>query len=134
MQKNLVIFLIDDDTDDQEVFSFAMEELYPSATCVFANDGVYALQKLNTGNFIPHVIFIDMNMPRINGIQCLTEIKKLEHIHHIPAYMYSTSATPPIIEECLKIGAAGFIKKEVNVDVLQKKLLQVLSQFQTQSE
>jgi CheY-like chemotaxis protein len=129
MQANILTFLIDDDTDDQEVFSLAMEEAFPSVKCVFANDGIYALEKFDADNtFIPDLIFIDINMPRMNGIQCLAEIKKLSRLNKVPAYMYSTSAEPQIVAECLELGAAGFIKKEVSVDELQKKISQILSQ------
>jgi len=122
-------FLIDDDTDDQEVFLLAMVEAHPSVRCIFASDGVHALEKFSVDDsFIPDLIFIDINMPRMNGIQCLAEIKKLTHLNHIPAYMYSTSAEPEIVAECMKLGAAGFIKKEVSIDELQKKFLRILSE------
>jgi CheY-like chemotaxis protein len=130
MADNLLAFLIDDDTDDQEIFSMAIKDANPFARCVFANDGVYALEKFQTDNaFIPNIIFIDINMPRMNGIQCLAEIKKLSRLQHIPAYMYSTSAERSIVEECLKIGATGFIKKEINVEDLQQQLLRVFAQL-----
>src|SRR5215472_11773008 len=103
MPDNLLAFLIDDDIDDQEIFSMAIKDAHPLARCVFADDGVHALEKFKIDNtFIPHVIFIDINMPRMNGIQCLSEIKKLSRLQHIPAYMYSTSAERSIVEECLK--------------------------------
>src|SRR5258708_2806892 len=105
MEKKLLTFLIDDDADDQEIFLMAMKRAYPFAECVFANDGIYALEKFRTdSSFLPHIIFIDINMPRMNGIQCLLEIKKLSRLRHIPAYMYSTSAERSIVEECLQIG------------------------------
>lgn len=129
MHPNILTFLIDDDTDDQEVFSLAMEEAYPAVKCIFANDGVHALEKFTVDNsFVPDLIFIDINMPRMNGVQCLAEIRKLSRLNHVPAYMYSTSAEPGIVAECMKLGAAGFIKKEISVDELQKKFLQILSQ------
>ena len=132
--QNLLVFLIDDDIDDQEIFEMALKEIQPLARCVFAGDGIFALEKLRTdASFLPHVIFIDINMPRMNGIQCLSEIKKSSRFHQIPAFMYSTSAESSIVEECLKIGASGFIKKEVYVEALQKQLAQVLSQINTYS-
>lgn len=134
MPDNLLAFLIDDDIDDQEIFSMAIKDAHPFARCVFANDGVYALEKFKVDYaFIPHVIFIDINMPRMNGIQCLSEIKKLSRLQHIPAYMYSTSAERSIVEECLKIGAAGFIKKEINVEDLQRELLRVFRHLKLQA-
>ncbi len=132
--QDLLTFLIDDDEDDHEIFSMAMKETYPSVQCVFANDGIYALEKLKTDNsFTPSIIFIDINMPRMNGIQCLSEIKKLSRLQYIPAYIYSTSAEKSIVEECLRLGASGFIKKQVEIEELQKQLLKVFAQFKMYS-
>ena len=129
MHPKILTFLIDDDTDDQEVFSMAMEEAHSSVKCIFANDGVYALEKFSIDNsFVPDLIFIDINMPRMNGVQCLAEIKKIPSVKNVPAYMYSTSAEPEIVAECMKLGAAGFIKKEISIDELQKRFFQILSQ------
>jgi hypothetical protein len=62
MQKNLLTFLIDDDEDDQEIFSMAIKETDPHAQCVCANDGIYALEKIKTHNsFILSIVFIDVN-------------------------------------------------------------------------
>ena len=108
----------------------AIKEALPFAECAFANDGVHALEKFKTHNsFLPSVIFIDINMPRMNGIQCLLEIKKLSRLQLIPAYMYSTSAERSIVEECLKFGAKGFIKKEINIEDLQKQLRHIFAQL-----
>jgi CheY-like chemotaxis protein len=132
--QNILVFLVDDDIDDQEIFEMALKEIQPLARCAFADDGIVALEKLRTDtSFLPQVIFIDINMPRMNGIQCLREIKRSSRLHHIPAFMYSTSAESSIVEECLKIGASGFIKKEIYVEALQKQLLQVLRQINTRS-
>lgn len=134
MQKDLLTLLIDDDEDDQEIFSMAIKETDPHAQCVFANDGIYALEKLKADNsFMPNVIFIDINMPRMNGIQCLLEIKKLSRLQHIPTYIYSTSDEKSIVDECLRLGASGFIKKQITIGALQKQLLSVFAQLKMYS-
>ena len=103
--------------------------------CVFANDGIYALEKIKADNsFVPNVIFIDINMPRMNGIQCLSEIKKLSRFQHVPVYIYSTSAEKSIVDECLRLGASGFIKKEISIEELQKQLLRVFTQLKMYSQ
>jgi CheY-like chemotaxis protein len=125
MQQRLVTLMIDDDQDDQEIFSIALKEISPSAQCVFANDGIYALDELTNDAFKPDIIFIDINMPRMNGVQCLTEIKKLSKLQQTPVYMYSTSYESIIVEECLRIGAAGFLKKEINPENTRQQLSQI---------
>ncbi|MBV9962737.1 MAG: response regulator [Parafilimonas sp.] len=130
MKTDIQIFLVDDDADDQEIFTLALQQLNPSIKCVFADDGIYALEKLKSNNnFLPSVIFMDINMPRMNGVECLVEIKKLPGLSYIPLYMYSTSAELFIVEECLRYGAAGFLKKEINIEDLQKHLRQIIAQF-----
>lgn len=135
MQYHPTVLLIDDDTDDQEIFSHAMEKANSQAHCIFANDGIQALEKIKADeNFRPDYIFIDMNMPRMNGQQCLTEIKKIDRFKDIPVYMYSTSADPESLEENKRLGAKDFIVKPSDVqalvtilrNIVQKPVLAVL--------
>lgn len=121
-----VCFLIDDDLDDQEIFSIALKDADPLIDCVFANDGAHALQKLSNDDFTPDYIFIDMNMPRMNGMQCLEEIKKNERIKNIPVYMYSTSADARTITETKNLGAKEFIIKPSSIPALTEKLNSIL--------
>jgi len=105
-----------------------MQEIYDKAECVFATDGIYALEKIKSNtSFIPDLIFIDINMPRMNGIQCLAEIKKIKRLQNVPAYMYSTSAEISIVEECKKLGATDFIKKHIDTKDLKQDLVRIVS-------
>ncbi|GAB2778405.1 response regulator [Rhabdobacter roseus] len=123
MELPIRCFLIDDDLDDQEIFSMALQDAYNAVTCECANDGVQALEKLNLDQaFIPHFIFIDMNMPRMKGVQCLEEIKKIDRLKHIPIYMYSTSADPSAIAQTRQLGAADFIVKPSTIGALTSTL------------
>ncbi len=122
----LVLF-IDDDLDDQEIFSSVICEIADNIKCVFANDGVSALELIKgNDSFTPNWIFIDINMPRMNGIKCLAEIKKIKRLQHVPVYMYSTSAEISVIKESKKIGATDFIKKHIDTYDLKKELLQIM--------
>jgi CheY-like chemotaxis protein len=123
---NTICFLIDDDIDDQEIFAMAVHDVDPSVECVCADNCVEALEKLEEDpSFIPHCIFIDINMPKMNGIYCLKALKKIERLSYIPMYMYSTSADPAIIAESKEFGATDFIVKPTNI----KDLSQILSRL-----
>ncbi len=129
MQHNPTVFLIDDDTDDQEIFGLAIEKTNLKADCVYANDGIQALEKINGDeSFMPDYIFIDMNMPRMNGQQCLAEIKKIERLKDIPVFMYSTSADPESISENIQMGAEDFIVKPSSITELTQILKKILQE------
>ncbi|HZY82229.1 MAG TPA: response regulator transcription factor [Cyclobacteriaceae bacterium] len=128
MNKELLLFLIDDDLDDQEIFSITVGKISPHFQCVFADDGVFGIERLEQG-LRPDMILIDINMPRMNGVDCLTKIRKIPALSNITTYMYSTYADLKIIERCVAIGANGFIKKEPDPEVLQQKLAYILSQL-----
>lgn len=128
MQK-ITVFLIDDDLDDQEIFSFILSEAYPQAQCVFADDGLYALEKIQDVSFSPHVIFIDINMPRLNGLETLKELKQLERFANTPIYMYSTSDENTVVEESKKLGASGFIKKHIDTDLAKLEFQNIITKL-----
>jgi CheY-like chemotaxis protein len=131
VSKNITCLLIDDDSDDYEIFCIALGQVAPSVVCVYAEDGICALQKLNTDHsFHPHLIFIDINMPRMNGIQCLSEIKKIERLQNVPVYMYSTSANRSIAEKCRQLGAADYMVKSASIGEIEATLARILSQMQ----
>jgi CheY-like chemotaxis protein len=118
-------FLIDDDIDDQEIFLMALQEVDESINCVIANDGVDGLKKLNDDPlFIPDYIFLDVNMPKMNGMQCLPEIKKLPRLKDVKIIMFSTSADSRIIRASKELGANDFVVKPAGlsplIDVLKK--------------
>ena len=114
--------LIDDDFDDQEIFSIALRAADPAGDCIFANDGEHAVRLLKNEPIHPLIIFIDINMPRMNGVDCLKEIKKLNHFAKTPVFMISTAANPAIIEECKNLGAIDYIIKSPSLAELEKRL------------
>ena len=109
-------FLIDDDLDDQEIFLMAMQQFDASIRCDFASDGAKALEQLKADAVdVPDCIFIDMNMPRMNGIDCLEQIKKIDHLKDVPACMFSTSADPTLVARAKALGAIDFIIKPADI-------------------
>jgi CheY-like chemotaxis protein len=121
-QVPVTCFLVDDDVDDQEIFAMAVKEVDESIRCYFAEDGVKALEKLNQSDFVPHCIFIDINMPRMNGMECLEQIKNIRRLQLVPVCMFSTSADPSIVAKTMELGAKDFIVKPANISVLTQLL------------
>ncbi len=70
------VLIVDDDEDDRDLFCIAVHELEPKINCILARNGEEALQGLRLEKFPkPDLIFLDLNMPRLNGFQFLTGIK-----------------------------------------------------------
>jgi CheY-like chemotaxis protein len=127
LKKDRICFLIEDDIDDQELFELALREIDNSIHLSFANDGAEGLQKLQTNlSFIPDFIFIDINMPKMNGIQCLPEIKKLEHLRYSKIVMYSTTSNETIIKKTRQLGADEFLVKPYKMSLLIDNLTRIL--------
>lgn len=121
------VFLIDDDFDDQEFFSIAVKKLDETNECHFAKDGEHGLGMVKADeNFTPQYIFIDYNMPRMNGLECLVEIRKIDRFSDTPIYMYSTTDNPVTMEQAKKLGATGFIVKPSGLQVLVELLKVIL--------
>jgi CheY-like chemotaxis protein len=121
------ILLIDDDDDDQEIFLTALEKVTDQIKCTAMNNASEALKQLVKKEFSPDVIFLDLNMPLMNGQQFLLEIKKKENLKHIPVIIFSTSSQQSAINTTKEFGAEDFITKPDKfndlVAILKTKLL-----------
>jgi CheY-like chemotaxis protein len=106
--------LVDDDSDDSEIFSEALRDLDPSIHFIHAIDGFNALEILREKQPGPDLIFLDINMPRMDGWECLKELKKQDLYRNIPVIMYSTSSHQTEKETAIKLGAHKFICKPDN--------------------
>lgn len=95
------ILLVDDDEDDQSIFLTIVEKVRPTLHCATAWNGVDALNVLNISDPLPEIIFLDLNMPLMNGHQFLTEISKNLKFRDIPIVVLSTSAHLPNREKAL---------------------------------
>jgi len=118
--------LIDDDLDDQEIFCLALLEVSPDITCMLAKDGREGLEKLRLLNGPVHdYIFIDLNMPRMNGIETLAEIKKMSFLNNPIIIIYSTTSNQGIIDDAIKKGADRFLVKPGSIKELVQKLREI---------
>jgi CheY-like chemotaxis protein len=115
--------LIDDDHDDQLVFSLAINSIDRSVKCVMADNGFAALHKLEQEPFFtPDIIFLDLNLPGMNGIDCLVRIKANPRLANIPIIIYSTSSRVEDHVKTKALGATAFITKPSHIVELKSKL------------
>jgi len=122
------ICLADDDEDDRLFFKDAFDELKIKTKVSTFNDGVELMDFLNhEDSVLPNVLFLDLNMPKKNGVECLLEIKKNERLNNIAIAIYSTSSSEEHIEETFINGANIYIKKPSDFENLKKILSEVVT-------
>lgn len=128
MQSAKICLMVDDDIDDQEIFSIALSDLGIPVNCVFAFDGVEAVKLLEEDpDFYPDIIFLDFNMPKMNGTQCLVRLKNMERLNTTPIIVFSTSSEKKLENEVHQGGATAYFTKPSSISELTKKL----SEFMT---
>lgn len=124
----VLILLADDDEDDRRFFTDAFEEIKIKTKVETVNDGVELMNYLNQPDIIlPHILFLDLNMPRKGGIDCLLELKRIDRIKDIAVVIYSTSASEEDIEETFVLGANVYLKKPSDFSTLKKTLEEVIT-------
>jgi len=122
--------LIDDDIDDQEVFEMALQKIEGDFNFIVAHDGEEGLQKLRRNDsFIPDFIFLDINMPRMDGMQCLPEIRKLKHLQHSRIIMYSTTNDEKVRQASQQLGADAFMVKPSKLNLLINDLTSIIEKL-----
>jgi CheY-like chemotaxis protein len=122
------ILLAEDDEGDRLIFKEALEELEIRPIVSTVNSGVELMEYLTTKNLpLPHLIFLDLNMPRKSGLECLKEIRSHETLKDISIAIYSTSDREKDIEEAFLNRANVYIKKPNNYNVLKQLLFKAVA-------
>lgn len=129
MQKeHITIALADDDEDDRLFFKDAFEELKINTVVTTHCDGEELMNFLNhPDTILPNILFLDLNMPKKNGFECLLDIKKAEKFNDIAIAIYSTSSSEEDVENTFVHGANIYIKKPSDFDTLKKILREVVT-------
>ena len=126
--KKLNILLADDDTDDCYFLKEALEELPLPTQFTSVHDGEQLMQLLtDERNKLPDMLFLDLNMSRKNGFECLSEIKSNDKLKHLPVIIYSTSFHNKIAEMLYKSGATYYISKPSEISRLKKTVQQIIT-------
>lgn len=126
MPKKFQLLLADDDKDDRFFFERALKKLPISTQLTTVEDGEKLMVYLSGNTILPDVLFLDLNMPRKNGSECLKEIKENEKLKALPVIMYSTSLHVDIADLLYKIGAHYYIRKGT-LEELEKALHSTLT-------
>lgn len=122
------IFHIDDDQDDIDFFAITVSNLSTAARCFSFTDAAIALQALLRGDIVPDVIFLDLNMPVMNGQEFLLKLKGIDLLQDIAVVILSTSSDPYTIQELKSDGALEFLTKPSGLEELKNLLRPFLIQ------
>jgi CheY-like chemotaxis protein len=123
----MTLLYVDDDPDDLDLLYSILMDIDPEIRYVTFQKGKEAMNYLELTKELPDMIFMDINMPVMNGKQCLSEIRKSPRLKHLPVIMYTTSSEEREIKECYKLGATDFLIKPSNIQEFYAGLSAVLN-------
>lgn len=124
----LFILLADDDEADRLLFTEVFSELKIKTIVVTVNNGMQLMEWFNEKHaLLPHLLFLDLNMPRKNGLECLKEIRSNQKLKNISIAIYSTSNSEKDINETFRNGANIYITKPTDFNTLKQVLEKAVS-------
>ncbi|WP_394801764.1 MULTISPECIES: response regulator [Tenacibaculum] len=127
LEKKINILLIEDNLIEIMKMKRTISLLKLDHTIHEAKNGEEALKILEDKSKFPDLILLDLNMPKISGIEFLTILKKDDDLKHIPTVILTTSDNQKDLEKCFEIGVSGYILKPLKYDDYVKKIENVLS-------
>ncbi len=126
--EKLKILLADDDTDDCIFFQHAVNEMQNTPELTIVNDGEQLMHILNVeSTSLPDLLFLDLNMQRKNGFECLLEIKQSSRLSNLPVIIFSTSLEQEVVNSLYNNGAQHFIRKPSEFLQFKKILHQTIT-------
>lgn len=126
--ENITVILVDDDLDDCLYFQEALIEVNDNHTYLCFNSSAAVILYLNLEDtLVPDILFLDLNMPGMDGKDCLKQIRTLRKYSGMPIAIYSTSDSDIDKEETLARGANIYVKKPNSLEKLKSILLKVLN-------
>ncbi len=131
MSNNLKILLIEDDMIEVMKLKRVLSSLQLNHNIIEANNGEEALKILEHKDRLPDIILLDLNMPKISGIEFLSILKNDVHLRYIPTVILTTSNNRNDLLECFKIGIAGYVLKPLKYEDYVSKIEKVLAYWST---
>lgn len=126
----LHLLLADDDIDDCDFFKDAIDEISGVCDLTILNNGVELMKFLvNPPDTHPNVIFLDLNMPKKSGMECMAEIKASNALSHIPIIIYSTSLDHTVVNRLYELGAHHYIQKPAEFGCIKSVIKKVVALF-----
>lgn len=125
----LPVWIVDDDEDDQQFIRSAFLNGNPSISVLSLRDGEELLPKLAESDELPRLILLDINMPRKDGFETLTELRSVAAYANLPVVMLTTSSSEEDCQRCLALGANDFLTKPLTYRELRQIAEQLSQQW-----
>jgi CheY-like chemotaxis protein len=130
MNEGQTVHLADDDEDDRMLIKDALEEADPNLTVIEAEDGKELVENVRKSEDLSEsIVLVDMNMPKMNGVEAIKEIKSEPELAEVPTVLMSTSNNPELKRKALEAGANDFIVKPNTFKALLDVLKGILTRF-----
>jgi CheY-like chemotaxis protein len=121
------ILLVEDDADEQLFFTTALKDIDCKLKCTIASNGKEALERLRTSHPLPDIIFLDLEMPIMNGYTFLQELKLDALMKELPVIILTSLSDHYVAERTRKLGASAFLTKPSSLNMLQAKMHHLLN-------
>ncbi len=128
--KHISLLLIDDDEIERMKFKRVCQKHNYPHTIIEARNGEVALDILKNQETLPHIILLDLNMPKMNGIEFLAALKSDTCLKYIPIIVMSSSDNDKDVKECYELGIAGYIIKPLHFKEYSKRIVSLLEYWQ----
>jgi CheY-like chemotaxis protein len=133
--KPVRILLVDDSPSDRMLFRELLKEINPAYLFHSANDGVTAIMNLTASDVeLPDMIFLDMQMPRMNGIETLAALKKYDHLKHIPVIMFSAGDVETYQHQAKELGVFYCLQKSIDLQENTREIKVIIDKIMVRSE
>lgn len=127
MTKPKTLILTDDDEDDRDFFISALQSISYEASVRTFNDGAYLIEYLEGGCEKPDIIFLDINMPRLNGLEALERVRTMYTKEEVPVVMYTTSSNEMDKMQAENLGANLYVEKPSDYNRLKTVIAEVVN-------
>jgi CheY-like chemotaxis protein len=121
------LLLVDDDRDELAILSDALKETGNDCKCTWATSPHQALDMLHYLH--PDFIFMDYNMPKMNGIECIAKIREIKRCDNIPVILYSSELSDTLIKLAQENGAQFYLRKTSDSASLNRQLQMIFSEM-----
>ncbi|HEX8313406.1 MAG TPA: response regulator [Flavisolibacter sp.] len=118
------IILADDDADDRYVFQELIEEIHPKMQLEIVSNGLQLMKLLE--HFAPDLLFLDLEMPYKNGLECLIDIRGNERLKELPVVVFSSTTRPANIQTAYEMGAHLFLIKDASFQQYSQSIQAIL--------